>query len=537
MHNMHNYNQQIHHLNLSNHWLDRQSRFLLELLQTMYQVGLTKINDRVTTERCNGMIHRLSTMVGTNRGILVNQQQQQPDPDNNDDMNHLDDCSGDWAEELTNDNHHNQNHDNKIISTDHDTTLLHPLSTEYWLRTQRATAILESMELFQTLRKQHPHHRFPVPLPLPNHDTYFQVLKMYASSHLQQAPPTTQPQPPSTQPTLSTTTITMAQNEAPIRARQIVQRMAELNDLAMKPSSMHWNQVLCAYAHSSRPQRALEAATLLYELDAQQHLTDESSFSQTLRCCVDTVTNYLHQPPSQSQQQRQQQHRKFAEIAVAVAPRVWKGLHQRHQQSIVTPTNTTTTTTTPNSNTISMIHTQHHAQDPLSEFLGTMSTSNQQPQQQHKHQQQHPIQLQSHHFVHMMRVARNFIVLQDPQRQFEWIQTIFAECCQAQKVNSHVLYELIHQAKLLSQAQQQSQHSQDDHNNHHNNDLQWIEQIIVPLMMKDNHTTTAKSNLQLWMQRMEQKRPLSPSRSSTRLAKSLLRQLPTAWTGPVELTH
>eukprot|EP00934_Nitzschia_sp_Nitz4_P008041 Nitzschia sp. Nitz4//scaffold325_size20118//14273//15415//NITZ4_008704-RA/size20118-processed-gene-0.30-mRNA-1//-1//CDS//3329547905//8031//frame0 len=100
--------------------LDQQSRFLLYLLQQLYQVSLTKTVDRVTTPRIHVMMNRLEQLPGKS-------------------------------------------------------------SQTMWQRAERARALLEAMELFEPLRKE---RYLPVELPLPTRETYWRVLRMYGSKYL-----------------------------------------------------------------------------------------------------------------------------------------------------------------------------------------------------------------------------------------------------------------------------------------------------------------------------------------------------------------
>jgi hypothetical protein len=105
--------------------LDRESRFVLQLLQDMYHNGLTKTTDRVTKERCRRILTRL-------------------------------------AEEPT---------------LSHTTTIA--LQTA-----KRADAILQAMELFLDLQRQYETTPLPLTLPVPDYEFYWTVLRLYASKFL-----------------------------------------------------------------------------------------------------------------------------------------------------------------------------------------------------------------------------------------------------------------------------------------------------------------------------------------------------------------
>lgn len=293
---------------LFNPILDRQSRLVLELLQNLYQVGLTQTSDRVTTQRANALILQL----------------------------------------------YNDSPDRQSAAS-------------MWQRAERARAILEAMELFEELRGT---DGLPIPLPLPTHETYWNVLRLYSSKFLHGS----------------------RERNAPQRCLDILQRMKDSQRLEFHPTSLHWNQVLCAYANSNFEQRPLKAAQLLYQLD-EQGLTDASSFAHALRCCVSVKAR------------GQQASASFSELAVLVAVRVWKGL-QQHER----------------------------------------------------------IQRVPHHFVHMLRVSRNFSETTTTSKKKEaLIRQTFQEAVQDKKVNVHVLQELLYVADtpLVQQLIQKKQYSKD----------------------------------------------------------------------------
>jgi hypothetical protein len=426
--------------------LDRQSRHVLELLQTMYQTGLTKTLDRITTERCNTMILKLSQV------------------DNKKDVPTLDDLDEEDGTDAS-----QPPHSQPLTTT----------PTEYWHRCERARAILESMELFSSLRKDV--GRLPVALPTPTHDTYFQVLRMYGSKRLLRGRERTD----------SVLEAPPLPLQAPLLAQAIVERMTASGELALLPSAMHWNQVLSAYANSSRPKRQLEAATLLYELD-QKDGTDESSFSHVLRCCGDPFGASAG-AVSTKQQQRAQE--KSAEVSIAVAQRVWKGLKLKVEK-------------------VGAVASKNSAggNDPLAGILEEVVEAPSSPDG--------TVQMQSYHFVHMMRVARNFGHLasldteSSKERQEEWIRTTLQECIQYQKVNIHVLLEVVHQSREIAER------GGDDHDELN---------MILKMMPQGGN-----DNLQRALEGFRGKRKQAVSRSPGRIAKELLRQIPDDWTRQAE---
>lgn len=262
--------------------LDRQSRFLLDLLNKLYQVGLTKTVDRVTTPRIHAMIKKLEAIP-----------------------------------------------DQSIESM--------------WQRAERARVLLEAMELFHDFRDE---TKLPIALPLPNHETYWRVLRMYGSKYLRGN----------------------LQQDAPAVSRDIVQRMERSNRLELQPTAIHWNQVLSAYANSLDGARPFKAAQLVYELN-DKGLADGSSFSHALRACVSMSTR------------QQSTSARFEDMAIKVANKLWSGLKQSKT-----------------------------------------------------------IEMQSFHFLHMLRVSRN---LREGATRDSFADKIFGEAIDAKKINVHVLNEMM----------------------------------------------------------------------------------------------
>ncbi|KAL3920615.1 MAG: hypothetical protein SGILL_003171, partial [Bacillariaceae sp.] len=433
---------------------------------TMYQVGLTRTVDRVTTDRCNAMIRQLSKAI-TNDKKSQQKKKKSGKEVSDADFGAVEEEDADLDE---------QGDDVAATAPSQESEQVVQTTTpfDYWIRCDRARAILESMELFQSIRDKNP-GKLPVPLPLPNHDTYFQVLRMYASQHLVASS------------FIDSAEDFTAMQEAPILAQDIVKRMGASQELlALQPSAMHWNQVLIAYANSSRPKRPLEAATLLYKLDADD-LTDQSSFSHALRCCGSDNRRNL------------QQQEKLAEISIAVAERVWKGLKQRHAQG------------KQSSDSVSK------EADPLYGLLGSEFEEGWSP----GNTDATAIQMASYHFVHMMRDARNFGHLSslDPssfnQRQTEWIKTTLQECIQYQKINIHVLLEVVHQATEIAERTEEGEDSDLD---------------VLATLFPEN----GAGSIETALQGFRGKRKLAQSRAPGRIAKELLRQMPSGWTSQAD---
>ena len=99
--------------------LDRRSRFTLSVLQKLHETSLSQKGDKITTDRANNMIKRLSNM-----------------------------------------------------EESHSDSTGVARSTSMWQRAERGRAILEAMELLEHLRDT---PKLPALLPLPNHETYWKL--------------------------------------------------------------------------------------------------------------------------------------------------------------------------------------------------------------------------------------------------------------------------------------------------------------------------------------------------------------------------
>eukprot|EP00521_Asterionellopsis_glacialis_P012528 CAMPEP_0195295902 /NCGR_PEP_ID=MMETSP0707-20130614/18289_1 /TAXON_ID=33640 /ORGANISM="Asterionellopsis glacialis, Strain CCMP134" /LENGTH=345 /DNA_ID=CAMNT_0040357239 /DNA_START=263 /DNA_END=1300 /DNA_ORIENTATION=- len=130
-------------------------------------------------------------------------------------------------------------------------------------RAQRADAILRQMQLFEKIYHRNMSVRLPYELPLPNRDTYFAVLRLYAN--------------------------TSGGAEIPHRCQEIIRQMQQasedLADLDLRPDVIMWNQVLSAWAKSKHPEKAFQAASLLQELK-KDAMEDSSSYGHVLRACA-----------------------------------------------------------------------------------------------------------------------------------------------------------------------------------------------------------------------------------------------------------
>ena len=224
--------------------LDSQSRGVLELMNRLFHVGLMNTVDRVTTDR----IH-----------ILLQQLEDLPQQDR----------------------------------------------TSMWQRAERGRVLLEAMEQFEDYRHV---PNLPLLLPLPTHETYWRVLRMYGNKFLSGMKQQQQNRTKRTVPEI---------------CHDIVQRMGDSGRLELQPTAVHWNQVLTAYANSSDERRPIHAATLLYDLDAKG-LTDASSFAQALRACSATAARKQTATPY------------FVQIALPLARRIWAGLHKKSSTTTTT---------------------------------------------------------------------------------------------------------------------------------------------------------------------------------------------------------
>jgi len=486
--------------------LDRQSRFLLELLQTLQEVGLTHTNDRVTTERCNAIIQRLAT----------------PPEQNNTNSDENEDVSTETQEESSASPQRSKNPTVVDFSSILDT----------WQRIERARTILESMESYIPIQ-QTSGNQIPMELPVPSHETYFTILKLYSSakqlsvkhlSRFRQINHAVAASKNNSGNHEDCVALLEAANEAPLVATAIVEKMEASGKLALMPSDLHWNQVLSCYANAIRRQnRPLEAATLLYKLAQSKPktsaaasavgknnnsstkgrgLTDASSFLHALRACSDDVAlkNYEKYRSGSSTLPTEsssfwKNKEAFAKLALAVAQRIWKGLQE--EQVIIEATTTNYHTTNSNSQT---------RQDHLTGLLDSneIPDANGNDDDLTTPMPEDTIAMRSHHFVHMLKAGRNFAPLfsleqqnriqEQPtatasegrelmdlrRRHQKWMQRIFNECCQHRKVNIHVLQEIVYQGAVLAVDNNDSNNDGTMDKNGAKDLLEWVGEIVVP---------------------------------------------------------
>jgi hypothetical protein len=213
--------------------LDRQTRYLLQLLSDLREVGLRKSVETVTLERCNRVIQELAQSEADFRS-----------------------------------------------------------SSNCWQRAERARLILEHMEAFCKLETEAKKFKLDTALPLPTHETFWQVLKLFSSKYLH------------------------GSAQVPEICHEIVQRMEDSNKPELQPTTLHWNQVIMAWANSTDPQRSIKAAQIVYNLD-EKGLADASSFSHALRACVSLSSR--NQDATEA----------FSTLAIPVAQRIKNGLIAR----------------------------------------------------------------------------------------------------------------------------------------------------------------------------------------------------------------
>jgi hypothetical protein len=362
--------------------LDNESRFLLQLLQDMYQITLARRQDRLSTERCNAMIAKLSgssssssvssSLVGGGTNTIEGRHDKRP------------------------------NHRSTMTTSSSSVSYATTNSQQLELRAHRAHVILQAMEAFLPLHAQcHTKQLLlPVPLPIPNHETYWSVLKLHANKYLH------------------------GSRDIPLRCQAIVERMQRLSSSTksnnpnvpqqeFRPSVLHWNLVLAAWANSQDQQRPVEAAQLLYQLHSQTSssdsgsaLTDASSFSHTLRACSSLTQRGQVATPE------------FAMLAREVAVRVWTALLREQEPSPSPPR---------------LLPKNSSGGEPQASSSSSTSI----------------VALNSFLHVHFLRACRNF-PSDDPRRDRVVGQT-FRECCQRGKVNPHVLQEFMTVASLSLQ--------------------------------------------------------------------------------------
>ena len=361
--------------------LDQQSRYLLNLLTNMYTKTLMYTNDRVTTASANYILQQLLEI-----DTIENVTTTTTDEQDNYELSSTDDSSDYQSSSPSTSS--SSTHSNSNNDDDHHRAKL------WYQKADRANAILETMELFDTTFRHNYAHdisKLAFHIPYPNYETYWIVLRLYGDRHLQGY------HPPRSGDKAS---------PAPKICEGIVRRMEASKRLELQPNHMHWNQVLASWANSCFEERSIEAAKLLYELHAannssppspsssgrdnnnnnnniaastssHKNCTDESSFSHTLSACI-PISEEEMEPDS-----------KFSKLALPVAQRVWTALLNEH----------------------------------------------------YKRSSSSAIKLQSFHAVHMLRVTKN---IADPGRRTGLIKEIMDIAIQNQIVTVQVLTALFH---------------------------------------------------------------------------------------------
>ena len=220
--------------------LDRHSRWVIELLQSMYHdgnVGSLSNIDVITTSRVHFLLDQLLQLSSsTNAAASV---------------------------------------------TDTITPSIHS-----WQCAERGRALLEAMELFipwhrELVQRQQEHPDRPIrikrPLPLPNPDTYSKVLRLYAIKYLHGS---------------------KDEYPAPQLCLELLQRMETHG--AFPATVVHWNQVLSAYANCKDVDRPIQAAQLVYKLstlldsEVEESKSPSSTTATNKKNAIHTSVSYTH---------------------------------------------------------------------------------------------------------------------------------------------------------------------------------------------------------------------------------------------------
>ena len=220
----------------SNTSLDQASRFLLQELQDMYHLSLNNPQETVTTERCNKILYELA-----------------------DDTNF---------------------HDAKA-----DVDVSHQ-------RAQRADAILQTMHsLYHPVKEQYQNANklLPKRFPLPTYESYFLVMKLYASMNVKGMT-----------------------NTVPRRCEELIEQM---KSTGITVKIVQYNQTIAAWANCSDEEKSVHAAQLLLTLLEADFPVDPdaSSVSHTVRAC-----SY-----------EQDAGKKHQALSAEVAKKLWKTLTKK----------------------------------------------------------------------------------------------------------------------------------------------------------------------------------------------------------------
>jgi hypothetical protein len=222
-----------------------------------------------------------------------------------------------------------------------------------------------------------------------------------------------------------------------------------------------------------------------------EQFVDSSSFSHALRACCPTTEDTATTPT----------HRqiKFSEMAIVVAQRVWKGLQQRHHEDEGSKTT----------------RGEDHLSDLLGDTITTTTTTSS------------TVEFQSYHFVHMLRVGRNYFILLEndsttattkkklyKEHHLEFVTTALQECFEKRKVNIFVVQELVHHAVEITKRSSESDGG---------DEIQWLTTVLMSLPNLSKHD---QHELQTLLDQFSSKRKQATSRSPGRIAKSLLQRIP-----------
>jgi hypothetical protein len=168
---------------------------------------------------------------------------------------------------------------------------------EFNIASHRAYIIWKKMEHCLDIRRDDIKYRFHYSLPVPNRETYMEVLSAQAQGDSD-----------------SSLKGEMRVGTAQERAMDIARKMEERYDEGSweaKPDVAVWNQVLASWAHSSHPQKSFEAAKLLKMKIGEN--ADASSFGNVFKACAMTKGDGSS-----------------VELAGRVALRVWDDVKKSH---------------------------------------------------------------------------------------------------------------------------------------------------------------------------------------------------------------
>lgn len=320
-------------------------------------------------------------------------------------------------------------------------------------RAQRAHAILAYMQrccrsLEHNSQYNHHHHGvlvgldtttpqlYKYDLPHPNYDTYFLVLKLFAS---------TKPHDFASQSSDGNLNIDTVYSLFPQRARDIALQMQqaylEEGKLELKPTVVIWNQVLATWANSSYRDKAYHAYILLrsmrvsgsdggevpHTIDNTVSETLHSSTTTTTTCSsssyhpvsikvplVPDISSYGHVLRACALSNQDASSKKLASgIAIRVLTDLERDGDDGLYQSLITQQQV-------EPNAITDDYQQSHSQEATT---GSSASSV--------------------HTSHLYAFAlRSLSYISESSLRDKWLRRQFIKCCQQGLVNAHVLHEL-----------------------------------------------------------------------------------------------